>query len=51
MTKEDMAYIITKSPVWDGASASWLVKHCTKAELKDILDQVEEAENEYYGWW
>ena len=48
MTEADMAYIITNSPVWDGANAEWLEKHCTKQELKDLCDQVEEAEEDYY---
>lgn len=51
MTKADMAYIITKSPAWDGQNADWLVKHCTKQELEDIYDQIEEAEEDYYGWY
>ena len=50
MTKADMAYIIIKSPAWDGQNADWLVKHCTKQELKDIYNQIEEAEEDYYGW-
>ena len=50
MTKADMAYIITKSPAWDGASKEWLIKHCTKQELKDLYDQVEAAEEEYFKY-
>ncbi len=48
MTKTEMANIITKSPAWDGASAEWLIRHCTKQELKDIYDQIEFAERDYY---
>ena len=52
MTKFDMAYIITNSPAWDGCSMSQLMKF--KKELKDIYDQIDEAEKEYYscsyGW-
>ena len=48
MTKADMAYTITKSPAWDGASKEWLIKHCTKQEIKDIYDQLKEAEDDFY---
>ena len=48
MTKSEMAYIITESPAWDGRSAEWLIKHCSKQEIKDYYDELNEAENDYY---
>lgn len=48
MKKADMAYIITHSPVWDGASAQWLMDHLTKEQLQDVYDRVKEAEEDYY---
>ena len=48
MTKKDMAEIIASSPVWNGASASWLIKNCTKEQLKDLMWQIEYAEEDYY---
>lgn len=48
MTKKEMANIITKSTAWDGASADWLIRYCTKQKLKDIYNQLEFAERDYY---
>lgn len=48
MKKADMAWMITHSPVWDGASAEWLMKHCTREQLQDVYDRVKEAEKDYY---
>ena len=54
MKKADMAYVISHSEVWEGGSENWLLKHCTKEQLEDLMWQLEDAENDYYdsyyGW-
>ena len=49
MTKLQYAQCITLSPAWDGADKEWLVKNCSKEELKDLFEQIDEAEEEYYS--
>ena len=49
MTKKDMIDIITSSPAWDGANAKTLNRYL-KSEIKDIFDQLEEAEEDYYSY-
>ena len=49
MTKREMAKIIVDSPVYYGVySVSDMVKNCTKEEIKDMYDELEFLEMEYY---
>ena len=48
MKKAEMVEIITSSPAWDGCSAEALMKY-TVDEVKDIYDQLDIAEEEYFS--
>lgn len=51
MNKLDYAEIIVNSPAWSGIKNPFkLVRMYTKAELKDIYNMLEEAEEDYFNY-